>query len=296
VDERKYWIWITKPDYYLETDGSERIILQPDFKHQKGDWWTCHESTQKGDLILLYRTYPKCDIKYLIRATSNSYPISEDPFASVQKWTYGCDYEVLYSFESPLHISTIKADAHLEDWNARRANFWGKYFQMSKKHWQRITNILVGSNSDYSSIIESILNTPLSRRLLEEEIEDKVIENIKDLKRFGFKLALVEEGKIPELEISCQSIGRQCSCVAGRMDLLCIDSEGSFVVIEIKRDKAGEVHIAQLMRYMGYVKSKTDRPVRGILLASGESKHAKYAREFANGVSIIDISELFPDL
>ena len=26
-DERQYWLWVTRPDYYWEDDGSDREIL-----------------------------------------------------------------------------------------------------------------------------------------------------------------------------------------------------------------------------------------------------------------------------
>jgi hypothetical protein len=48
---RRYWVWVTGPDYYLDDDGCERRSLEPG---ELGSW-TCHQHTQKGDLVVLYR-------------------------------------------------------------------------------------------------------------------------------------------------------------------------------------------------------------------------------------------------
>ncbi len=50
--ERRSWVWVTRPKYYLDESGSDREVLDPG-RVDSGGWWTCHGDTQKGDLVLL---------------------------------------------------------------------------------------------------------------------------------------------------------------------------------------------------------------------------------------------------
>jgi hypothetical protein len=67
--------------------------------------------------------------------------------------------------------------------------------------------------------------------------------------------------------------GRQYICPVGRIDLLCIDEKtDDFVVLELKRGKAPEQALLQLLRYMSWVRTnlaKDNRDVRGVILAEG---------------------------
>jgi hypothetical protein len=79
--ERQYWLWVTRPEYYLDEDGNEREDLDPSHGVDTEGWWTCHKDTQEGDLVFLWRTTPKRDIGYLIQAASDAYSIADDPDA-----------------------------------------------------------------------------------------------------------------------------------------------------------------------------------------------------------------------
>jgi hypothetical protein len=47
TNERQYWLWVTRQDYYLEDDGSDRELLDPTRSSDSGGWWTCHKNTKK---------------------------------------------------------------------------------------------------------------------------------------------------------------------------------------------------------------------------------------------------------
>lgn len=34
--EQQYWLWVTKPKYYLDDDGNEREDLEPGYKDLEG--------------------------------------------------------------------------------------------------------------------------------------------------------------------------------------------------------------------------------------------------------------------
>ena len=51
--KRQYWLWVTRPEYYLEENGTDRECLNPRNRIDSGSWWTCHKDTRKGDLTPL---------------------------------------------------------------------------------------------------------------------------------------------------------------------------------------------------------------------------------------------------
>ena len=46
-EARQYWLWVTRPDYYLDSDGRDRQSLDPSNDEDTEGWWTCHKDTQK---------------------------------------------------------------------------------------------------------------------------------------------------------------------------------------------------------------------------------------------------------
>lgn len=68
----------------------------------------------------------------------------------------------------------------------------------------------------------------------------------------------------------------------GDVDIFAEDEEGRYVIIEVKRKKAGLKAVTQLKRYVDEVKKIKDREVRGILCAPGISKKAKNHLEKKN--------------
>src|SRR5450759_2329150 len=112
--ERNYWVWVTHPEYYLGEDDEPTESLEPGGRSD--GWWTCHKDTRAGDLVLLYRTAPKSDIAYLLRAEKNASPIMGDAYAAKMGWTYECTYRSLYRFETTLTYRTMIADPDLKNW------------------------------------------------------------------------------------------------------------------------------------------------------------------------------------
>lgn len=55
----------------------------------------------------------------------------------------------------------------------------------------------------------------------------------------------------------------------GFIDVYGLDSEGRLVVVELKRVNAGRAAALQLSRYVAYVKTTTQKKIRGILAAPG---------------------------
>ncbi len=82
---RAHWVWVTRPEFYLDDSGDERADLAPGGQELGEGWWTCHPDTRTGDLILLYRTAPKSDISYLFEAASDARVLDDRPPGTITR-------------------------------------------------------------------------------------------------------------------------------------------------------------------------------------------------------------------
>lgn len=65
---------------------------------------------------------------------------------------------------------------------------------------------------------------------------------------------------------------------AGRMDLLCMDKDKNYVVVELKRGRSGDAVVGQILRYIGWVQKKFETTkVRGIIIVSEEDDKLDFA-------------------
>ncbi len=65
---------------------------------------------------------------------------------------------------------------------------------------------------------------------------------------------------------------------AGSIDLFCKDKDGSYVVVELKRGKSGDVVVGQILRYIGWVQKNfnTDK-VKGIIIVNEKDEKLDFA-------------------
>jgi hypothetical protein len=110
-------------------------------------------------------------------------------------------------------------------------------------------------------IKEKISKQVSHTEILEENLENIIAENIQKID--------------PHLKI----VDRQKVTDVGRLDLLC--SNEDYVVVELKKSKAGSSIIDQISRYMGWVKKhiaeKEGRRVRGIIVVGKKDSYLEYA-------------------
>jgi RecB family endonuclease NucS len=103
----------------------------------------------------------------------------------------------------------------------------------------------------------------------------------KNLQRIEPGLRLYEEEEIIGLEFAA----------GGRyIDLLAVDSQGSYVVIELKVSRGYDRVIGQLLRYMAWIENnmQSDKPVRGIIVAKEITDDLKLAASRISGVKLIE--------
>lgn len=123
-------------------------------------------------------------------------------------------------------------------------------------------------------------NEPLTTEIvpsLEKLVEDFLEKNLHHVEK-GLVL-YNDENKIP---------GRQYSTDIGTIDLLCVDKNKNFVVIENKKDKASDRTVGQITRYMGWVKQKlaNNQPVRGIIIAHERDVRLEFSASVVSNIEI----------
>lgn len=103
---------------------------------------------------------------------------------------------------------------------------------------------------------------------LEYDLENSLITNLEQLER-GLKL--YTDGEITGQQYNTK--------VAGIIDLLAIDANGNWVVIELKAAEADRQVCGQIQAYMGWVKEELaeGKKVRGIIVANDFTVRAVYA-------------------
>lgn len=84
--------------------------------------------------------------------------------------------------------------------------------------------------------------------------------------------------QLEAIEPGLQLEKRQLSTPAGRLDLLCRDANGDYVVVELKRTQGTDQMVGQVLRYMGWLSEAYGLGnVRGILIVGKKTKALSYA-------------------
>ncbi|MGH9928496.1 MAG: PDDEXK nuclease domain-containing protein [Pyrinomonadaceae bacterium] len=291
AQERRYWVWVTRPEYYLDESGFDRGDLDPQSGADSGGWWTCHRDTRKGDLVLLYRSRLRRDIGYLIQTESDAYSITDDEYASEQNWDYGCDYRVLYKFENPVTLQDMRENPYLHDWGAYGGNFQRRVYEVPLAHWHRLSQALSERNAGYENFLATVQkSTVVKSIMLEEELEETLIHDLGRLKKVGY-----------DLELSVSSIdgasGRQLVCKGngGRIDLLCYDrKKKQYVVIELKNVRASQNTFGQICNYVTWVQERIaeGEPVIGLVISRGYDVRFQSSMKITDKIFHLDLEQI----
>lgn len=106
---------------------------------------------------------------------------------------------------------------------------------------------------------------------LEHDLQKALRSNIEQLER-GLKI--IDEGK-------------ELTTEAGRIDITAEDQQGATVVIELKAGSANPDCVAQILSYMGVLKEKGQKPVRGILVAGNFPPRVVFASRAVPNLRLI---------
>jgi len=138
---RNLWIWVTKPEYYEEDEGVDRMELDPFYVGGKTTW-SCDENTKIGDIVLIYRTRPRSDIAYLLVVLGDAEEQDED-----STWPYMCDARVIWKFDKALTIQALRDNQNLTDWSILKRQFQGISFPLDRETFFQV----LGSNRTLTS-------------------------------------------------------------------------------------------------------------------------------------------------
>lgn len=121
--------------------------------------------------------------------------------------------------------------------------------------------------------LSAIEIVPGMERLLEDFLEKNLEHVEKSLKLYH------DENGIP---------GRQYSTDIGIIDLLCIDKDEKFVILEIKKEKGSDKTVGQITRYMGWVKENlaNNRDVRGIIIVHEIDEKLEYSAAVLSSIEV----------
>ena len=245
-------------------------------------------------MIYLYRTAPKKDIKYVLQAMSDAYPMPEEDYEPDEpNWEWVCDIRFVEIFENPVSFNAMRKDPILREWQAVKCSMQKGEFRMSPEQWHRVYQLAYGDDiallpppttelSKYSIPVEF---------KLENEVEEIVEKKLSVLFRedgYDLELFVHEDGRS----------GRQFWCpeMGGRIDLLAVDKKaGTLVVIEIKKDRAGRDVLSQIASYIGYVKKHIadGRSVMGFVVCKETDKKFDYATSISADIRVYEYPKLF---
>lgn len=114
---------------------------------------------------------------------------------------------------------------------------------------------------------------------MEKHLEDFLVKNWSQTALSGEFAIYEDDGEL---------VGQQFSTDVGPIDILAISHDRKrLLVVELKRGRASDVVVGQLLRYMGYVKGKVAEPgqqVEGCIIALEDDSKLKWALSAIPGV------------
>ena len=164
-----------------------------------------------------------------------------------------------------------------------------------QQHWplgttpsgKREYNRVLRLKEDYEAFLAGAVGDPDAEATPDEERAGQEFAAEADLRDFLAKnLALVEPGlQLVERDGCC---GVEFPVQDGRIDILAIDPQQKFVVIELKLSRGRNKTLGQLLYYMAWVDAHLGNgPCRGLIIAKDISPDLELAVQRTAGVSLM---------
>jgi hypothetical protein len=276
---RAHWVWVARPDFYAEADGSDRVDLDPSPDHAPGGWWRCDEATRRGDLVLVYRTAPRKDFRYVIEVESDAYPLDDHGFAT--SGVYGCDYRVLHKLDPPVALADLQVDPITARWRAVRVHFQ-RSAVVPPEVWRRLVTIVARRDPRAGRLLRKAANGAAGRGPgIERELESRLFHEPERLRRIG---------------LDVEAVGRRVRHPhGGLVDILFRDkSNGDYVVVALQPGSGARAAVAQLLEDVAGVADLYETPasVRGLLVAAHLDRRAALMLRGAANLGFARLDEL----
>jgi endonuclease len=122
---------------------------------------------------------------------------------------------------------------------------------------------------------------------VEAQLRDFIVQNITSINVNGKRLYLFIDDNGRD--------GVEYPTEVGPIDILCIDSEGNFVVFELKLGNSPDRAMGQIARYMGWVKKNIakGKDISGVIVAKKVDQKLKYAASVVPGISLFEYQVKF---
>lgn len=278
-ENQQLWLWVTKPEFYLDEDGQDRADLEPAVGADAEGWWTCHKDTRSDDLALIYRAGVRKDIAYLVRVESDAFEL--EPDEAIGNNRFACEYAVIAKFAHPLSIADMRDDPHLKTWGALNKSFIGATHRVPVEIWQHLIARLQERPED----VDRKIQRRRDQDRTETQLEDLIVEDVQAWRRLARPLDLRY---------------RQYTFENGRIaDLIYADAaDSTLVVVELKRGIVNCNAVSQLVGYLNSADPELSpaRPSRGILVGAELDPRAKQLLTRLPEVEFVSLHELLPDL
>lgn len=137
------------------------------------------------------------------------------------------------------------------------------------------------NNDNENAETENEIDASSQIFIIEKYLEDFLIGNWENTE-LGEKYDLIFENN--------ELLSQQYKTEIGIIDLLVKEKEsGNYVVIELKRNQTSDSTIGQILRYMGWVKSKLSqgKPVRGIIIGYSNDEKLNYAISCVENIEVL---------
>lgn len=146
------------------------------------------------------------------------------------------------------------------------------------KHAEEIKQLLQGVAAPGIVAADETMEDPASF-VLEKHLEDFLVHNWSGTE-LGSDFDIYEEDG--------EQVGRQFPTDTGPMDILAISKDRkTLLVVELKRGRASDVVVGQILRYMGFVLDELAEPeqtVRGVVIALEDDQRLKRALAMAPAI------------
>jgi restriction system protein len=142
--------------------------------------------------------------------------------------------------------------------------------------------------SQYETLINQFLSPISPTPMIPEEQAFALEQHLEDfLEKNWSKTPLGSKYQL--LEESDQLSSRQYPTDTGYIDLLALSKDGQeYLVVELKRGKASDSAVGQILRYMGYIKEQIAEPhqtVRGAIIAFEDDLRVRRALQATTGIT-----------
>jgi RecB family endonuclease NucS len=117
---------------------------------------------------------------------------------------------------------------------------------------------------------------------LESHLRDFIATNLEEIRPQGLGLHLYED-------VSGRD-GVEYPTAVGPIDILAQDTDGNFVVFELKLSKGPDRAVGQVLRYMGWVQKHlaAGKAVSGVVVASAIDEKLKYAVSLVPSITVFE--------